>query len=425
MAGTQNKGINEQTGMKEDWTKQMKQKLEGHQMTPPAGLWEDISQQMGLEPKPAPKVTFMRQYYWAAAAVVLALVGFFAIYQFDDNQSQPQLTTHNEPATATQTVDEVQPPVPAEQRTPTIPVHAATSKPILLAHTPITPQQKMNKAETAEVAPQQEVAEISQEVAEASREDAEPQQEVEETRQEVAKNSQKQTYLPDVSQHYTASSKSDDSDKWSIGLSGSNGLLMADNSIQTSSEIAHYADFSNNPDSYANSNNGSFVNPETPTVPDVVYKHHIPVRFGLSLQYHLNDRLSLLSGISYTYLKSDISSQSFNNQSYKQTLSYLGIPIGLSWKVWSSQNFHVYLAGSTLLEKCVDASITDGDISQRPWQWSVNASAGAEYIVMRQLGLYLEPSLGYYFDDNSSLQHYYKEHPLVPSLQFGLRLHLK
>ena len=419
--------------MKEDWTKQMKQKLEGHEMTPPAGLWEDISQQMGLEPKPAPKVTFLRQYYWAAAAVVLALVGFFAIYQFDDNQSQPQLAVHNEPATATQTVDEAQPPVPTEQRTLTIPVHAATSKPILLAHTPITPQQEINKAETAEVEPQQEVEEISQEVAEASREDAEPQQEVEETRQEVAKNSQKQTYLPDVSQHYTASSKSDDSDKWAIGLSGSNGLLMAaNNSIETSGEIPLYPDFGHNPVSlnpnntnFVDSNNPKGATPEAQTVSDVVYKHHIPVRFGLSLQYHLNDRLSLLSGISYTYLKSEISSQLFNNQSYKQTLSYLGIPIGLSWKVWSSQNFRVYLAGSTLLEKCVDASITDGDISQRPWQWSVNASAGAEYIVMRQFGLYLEPSLGYYFNDGSSLQHYYKEHPLVPSVQFGLRLHLK
>ena len=40
--------------MKEDWTKQMKQKLEGHKMTPPAGLWEAISNQMGLEPTPTP-----------------------------------------------------------------------------------------------------------------------------------------------------------------------------------------------------------------------------------------------------------------------------------------------------------------------------------------------------------------------------------
>ena len=421
--------------MKEDWTKQMKQKLEGHEMTPPAGLWEDISQQMGLKPKPAPKVTFMRHYYWVAAAVILAFVGFFAFYQFDNDQSQPQLTAHNEPATTTQpVVDKAQPSIPAEQSTP-------------LVHTPITPQQAMNKAEATETEPKQEVEEISQEVAETSQEVAEPQQDVAENSQKsveasqqssdaspmVASSHQKQTYLPDVNQHYAANSKSDDFDKWSIGLSGSNGLLMAANSsIETSSDIPHYADFNNNPvflnpdnTNAVDSNNPKVVAPETQTVPDVVYKHHIPIRFGLSLQYHLNDRLSLLSGISYTYLKSDISSQSFNNQSYKQTLSYLGIPIGLSWKVWSSQNFHVYLAGSTLLEKCVDASITDGEISQRPWQWSVNASAGAEYIVMRQFGFYLEPSLGYYFNDGSSLQHYYKEQPLVPSVQFGLRLHLK
>lgn len=405
--------------MKEDWTKQMRQKLEGHKMTPPAGLWEAISQQMGLEAEPALKVPFMRRYYWAVAAVVLAIVGFFAFYQFDNDQSQPQLTAHSERVTATPTVDAAQPSAPAEQ-------------PIPLVHTPIISRQDMTEAETTEVEPQQEVAETCQEVIETNQEVAEPQQDVAETSQKssgehpmVASSHQKQTYLPDVSQPYTASFKSDDSDKWVIGLSGSNGLLMADNSIQTSSEIAHYADFSNNPDSYANSNNGSFVNPETQKVPDVVYKHHIPVRFGLSLQYHLNNRLSLLSGISYTYLKSDISLQSFNNQSYKQALSYLGIPIGLSLKVWSSQTLQVYLAGSTLLEKCVDADITDGDINQRPWQWSINASAGAEYTFARQFGLYLEPLLGYYFNDGTSLQHYYKEHPLVPSIQFGLRLHLK
>ena len=45
--------------MKEDWTKQMKQKLEGHQMTPPEGLWEGISNQMGLEPGPAHKSAIM------------------------------------------------------------------------------------------------------------------------------------------------------------------------------------------------------------------------------------------------------------------------------------------------------------------------------------------------------------------------------
>ena len=157
---------------------------------------------------------------------------------------------------------------------------------------------------------------------------------------------------------------------------------------------------------------------------DIVSKHHIPVRFGLSLQYQLNKRLSLLSGINYSYLKSEFSIPLYN-KAYDQELSYLGLPIGVSWKIWSTEKFNVYLAGGALVEKCIKAEVSYGDIKSHPWQWSVNAAVGAEYNLTHQFGLYLEPSLGYYFDDGTSLQHYYKEHPLAPSIQFGLRLHLK
>jgi hypothetical protein len=78
-----------------------------------------------------------------------------------------------------------------------------------------------------------------------------------------------------------------------------------------------------------------------------------------------------------------------------------------------------------LIEKCIKAEATNGDVDEQPWQFSLNAAAGAEYNITRQFGLYLEPALGYYFNDGTSLQHYYKEHPLAPSIQFGLRLHLK
>ena len=50
--------------------------------------------------------------------------------------------------------------------------------------------------------------------------------------------------------------------------------------------------------------------------------------------------------------------------------------------------------------------------------------AGAEYSFTSLLGVYLEPSLGYYFDDGSTLEHYYKEHPMAPSISFGLRFNL-
>ena len=79
--------------MKENWTNNMKQKLEGHQMAPPAGLWEDISSEMGLQKKPASK-----RWYWLAAAVVLALVGFFGIYQFQQGESLPQVAQKTQEA---------------------------------------------------------------------------------------------------------------------------------------------------------------------------------------------------------------------------------------------------------------------------------------------------------------------------------------
>ena len=62
--------------------------------------------------------------------------------------------------------------------------------------------------------------------------------------------------------------------------------------------------------------------------------------------------------------------------------------------------------------------------SEKPLQWSVNTALGAEYQPTKQLGIYLEPSLGYYFKDNTPLEHYYKEHPLSPAIEFGLRWHL-
>ena len=79
------------------------------------------------------------------------------------------------------------------------------------------------------------------------------------------------------------------------------------------------------------------------------------------------------------------------------------------------------------LEKCVDGTtkgVTTTSVTEKPWQWSVNAAVGGEYQVIKQLGIYLEPSLDYYFKDGTGLEHYYKEHPLSPSIEFGLRWHL-
>ena len=400
--------------MKEDWTKQMKQKLEGHQMTPPEELWEGISNQMGLEPVPAHKSVVIRRWIWAAAAVVLALVGFFAFYNFDEEQ--PKLEAHNETTTASRPVSQEADNQPISADKPSITVEPKTAdKPKLLAMA--TQQTSITETNNLDVIEEQPETSIEEPAVPSAEEKSEPQQELKSESQQ-----KKQTYLPDVVEPVTTASYSESSSKWTIGLAGSNGLLLAANNYANSTNVQPlYNDAS--PAHYYTNGMGNIAQAFTYT--DVESKHHIPLRLGISLQYQLTDRLALLSGINYTYLESEFIYPLHNNLDFNQKLSYLGIPVGISWKIWATDHFNIYLVGGTMLEKCIKADVSEGELNTHPWQWSINAAAGAEYHFTRQFGVYLEPSLGYYFNDGTKLEHYYKDHPLAPSLQFGLRLHLK
>ena len=96
------------------WTTNMKQKLDGHRKTPPAGLWESISSEMGLQNEPAPKTIAIKRWLWAAA-VILALVGFFALYPFDQSEPLPQVaqTTYT-----TETPREPKSPITNKEESP-------------------------------------------------------------------------------------------------------------------------------------------------------------------------------------------------------------------------------------------------------------------------------------------------------------------
>ena len=380
--------------MKEDWTEQLRKKLEGHEATPPEGLWEDIYKEMGLTPKSASKPANYKRLYWAAA-IVLTLAGFFAYYHFDDNKVS--LQTNNTPTQTSNT------PLQTNEPQSFVELQQTITSPVLAKHTNETltdtsPLITENKEETNE----------NKENVTVNKEDTTVIHQKAEIKQPMTITShQPEPSYEAISQHSTREGK------WSVGLNASGGLLVANNRVQTDHLKAQIE----------KSNYTSY------TQMDFVWKHRLPVRLGLSVQYQLNDRLALLSGINYTYLYSECTIPQYQDASYNQKLHYFGIPLGLSWQVWSTKNLHFYLSGNVMLEKCISSKVskqtTQTDNSPKPWQCSVQAAAGVEYLLAPQFGIYLEPALGYYFNDGSSLQHYYKEHPLAPSLEFGLRLHLK
>ena len=61
------------------------------------------------------------------------------------------------------------------------------------------------------------------------------------------------------------------------------------------------------------------------------------------------------------------------------------------------------------------------NIHSRPLQLSANAAVGLQFKIADNIGIYAEPGLSYFFDDNSSLNTIYKEKPLNFNLNIGFR----
>ena len=81
-------------------------------------------------------------------------------------------------------------------------------------------------------------------------------------------------------------------------------------------------------------------------------------------------------------------------------------------------------------QQVVSPEIADGQVTfQRdetldvPHQWSTTLGVGVQYDLTPHMGIYMEPSLQYFFDDGCDLKSYRTEHPLNVTLPLGIRLH--
>lgn len=162
--------------------------------------------------------------------------------------------------------------------------------------------------------------------------------------------------------------------------------------------------------------------------------HRMPVTVGASVKWNLNKDWALESGLTYTLLSSELHSGSSSYVEEEQRLHYIGIPLKIHRNIWQNKRFSFYASAGGMVEKCVsgkretvyaygvnknEKETQSLDID--PLQWSVMAAVGAQVNFTKQLGLYVEPGMAYYFDDRSSIETIRKQHPFNFNLQLGLR----
>lgn len=159
-------------------------------------------------------------------------------------------------------------------------------------------------------------------------------------------------------------------------------------------------------------------------------KHHYHhMSFGLSVGYNLTPRLTLTTGMVYTYASSDFTSSAAGDDIIEtQRLHYIGVPLSVKYKVWGNNAIHTYAIAGCQADFNVSAKMQTGDITtdadKDRTQWSVGGAVGIQYNIIPRMGIYAEPGVRYYIDNKSSVETIFKEKKLNFNLQLGVRVEL-
>lgn len=413
--------------MNEQWIKDLQEKLDGYGKPAPQGLWNDISNAMARQQPRKTAMPLRRKVaMWsaglvAAAAITLAIVigdllpGMFKY----DTEKTEQTATHAKenktPATTKESLPETmknaEAYVPRKRDKAVMPAQAA--RPAMLAVMAKSVAAAAAPADSATVCPEKTDAPVAAPAASRKRLAA-------------AQSSAQAT----VGKHNES--------RISVSISAANlfetnktnrgyGTLRTGTVFHSSSHEVKAASTSPMARILA-ANSNEEVNTRK--------KHKLPIKAGLSVRYKITPRLSLESGVTYSYLSSELTAGSKGNRyETEQTLQYIGIPLKVNYSLWGNRYWDVYVSAGGEVEKCVAGKsetdyVVDGkkvstdheDVKVKPLQCSLNAAAGLQFNILPNLGVYAEPGVGYYFNNGSKVETIYKEKPFNFNLKAGLRL---
>lgn len=167
-------------------------------------------------------------------------------------------------------------------------------------------------------------------------------------------------------------------------------------------------------------------------------EHNQPISFGVAVNKKLTDRVSLESGIVYTYVSAKIKLDGSReyNQNDQQYFHYLGIPLSVNYKFaeWKKAQFYTSLGG--MIQKDFygriksESSIDDllnsqryakRNISQSKPQFSATALMGISYPLYNKLSVYTTFGGAYYFQANNEYETIFSDRKWLFNFNLGLK----
>lgn len=398
----------------EDWTGQMRRRLADRETPAPDDLWEKIEMRLdAAAPKPVlkPRYTIRRIAMWSASAAAVAALLVAVGYQA--NVDTIEQLAANTPKTAAPNAEPRLVAASNSRSTENAAPHTRA------AYNEVAATDDVEAIATSNNQEAEERASVSLRKAESNQSASVARTEAHTPQYTVARAM------------YAGDGKAvEPTSRWSIGVH--TGGSMTDGNY-ANIPVARCANASMLDDAYTD-NSSTDNNGYRPVGNAALLsrynetKHHAqPVSYGLSFGYALNNRLTLTTGVVYTRAVTDfIRSSGNDNITETQRLHYIGVPLGVKYRVWGNRYIQTYATAGGQADFNVKATMTSGDVKTDVdcdnVQFSVNAAAGVQVDVVPHVGLYAEPGVKYYIDNKSAVATIFKDKPWAFNLQVGLRV---
>lgn len=414
--------------MKEEWLKDIHNQMIDYEMEEPQDLWESIQAKRseGNKRKHRKKIIFLWTKRVTLAAAVVALI-FVANYHFEREDDIPTVSIVDSTSLKNNSIRNSLPPssLTDEKEEATIIGNIVNSvnqeKTIVKKET--IPHTQTEIAEKTLQANEIAMQEGSEEKLRSITEEKQPQEQIQEIVSEelafedLAQVAPREGFFKRVSfGMFTAGGTSSTFSSKSVDRSFVASIEMDESTWRDSSLLGTLV-----------FNQGKELQTEV--------KHRLPIRVGVLFTYNINNYIGIESGVTYTNLTSDMREGSENHYfTSEQKLHYVGVPINLKYRIFAQKAFQLYASSGFLVEKSVSGELMksyflDNQFTQtereslkiNSLQWSVNVATGVQYNFSSLIGVYAEPGISYYFDNNSPVETIYKDKPLNFNLNVGVR----